>query len=78
MQNASIPTAPKSRSKGAKTTSGTRAESGGYPVSPRTLVTLDFGLFRALRSLGTSRERICSALRISDSDFEYISELAGV
>lgn len=76
MPNASITTAPESRY--AKATSVIGPESAGYPVSPRTLATLDFGLFKALCSLGTSRERICAALLISDSDFEYISELAGV
>ena len=66
MQTTSIRTAPKSRSRGAITMSVKRAEPAGFPVNPRTLATLDFGLFRALCRLGTSRERICAALCISD------------
>jgi len=44
-------------------------------MSAKTLAQLDFGLFRALCKLGTSRERICSALNVSYSDFDYLLQL---
>jgi hypothetical protein len=40
-----------------------------------TLVRLDYGLFTALRKLGTSKERICSALCLSYAEYDYISRL---
>lgn len=46
------------------------------PIDPLTLARLNFGLFNSLRSLGTSRERICVALGLSETDFDYISLLA--
>ena len=46
------------------------------PIDPLTLARLNFGLFSSLRSLGTSRERICAALGLSATDFDYISMLA--
>jgi len=53
-------------------------EPGGQlqPINPLTLATLDFGLFRSLRKLGTERERICDALGLSADDFDYIAGLA--
>jgi hypothetical protein len=50
-------------------------EDPGYVMDPQTLAYLNFGLFRTLRKLGTSPERICSALNISYSDFDYLLEL---
>ena len=78
MQTTSTRIAPQSRSGSAKKAYATRSKPAGYPVNPMTLARLDFGLFRTLRSLGTPRERICSTLRISDSDFDYISGLTSV
>lgn len=49
----------------------------GYTINPQTLIQLDFGLFQSLCRLGTSRERICSALNISYGDFDYLRELSG-
>jgi len=46
------------------------------PIDPLTLARLNFGLFNSLRSLGTSRDRICAALGLSPSDYDYISTLA--
>ncbi len=44
-------------------------------IAPHTLAHLNLGLFRYLRKLGTSRERICAALGLSHSDYEYICRL---
>jgi hypothetical protein len=45
------------------------------PIDPMTLARLDYGLFLALRRMGTSRERICSALCLSYAEYDYISGL---
>jgi hypothetical protein len=47
----------------------------GHMINPKTLAHLDFGLFRTLCRLGTSRERICSALNVSYGDFDYLLQL---
>lgn len=78
MQTNSIRTAPQPRSQGNGRKMLKKSKTAGFPVSPKTLATLDFGLFRALCRLGTPRDRICSALCISHSDFEHISKLASV
>ena len=44
-------------------------------ISPRILARLDTGLFECLRKLGTSRQRICSALCLSDAEYEEIVKL---
>jgi hypothetical protein len=44
-------------------------------IDPVTLARLDYGLFLALRRMGTSRERICSALNLSYAEYDYINEL---
>ena len=46
------------------------------PIDPLTLARLNFGLFNSLRRLGTSQERICAALGLSPSEYDYISSLA--
>jgi hypothetical protein len=61
-------------------TGDTRSEYQGKPgpetqIDPMTLVRLDYGLFTALRKLGTSKERICSALCLSYAEYDYISRL---
>jgi hypothetical protein len=53
-------------------------EDPGHMMSPKTLAHLDFGLFRTLCKLGTSRERICSALNVSYSDFDYLLQLTAI
>ena len=50
-------------------------EDSGYVMDPLRLAYLNFGLFGTLCKLGTSRERICSALILSYSDFDYLLEL---
>ena len=45
-------------------------ESG---IDPMTLARLDIGLLRCLRNIGTSRQRICSALCLSYAEYDYIS-----
>lgn len=44
-------------------------------IDPVTLARLDYGLFLALRRMGTSKERICSALNLSYAEYDYIDEL---
>ena len=44
-------------------------------IDPITLARLDYGLFLALRRMGTSKERICSALNLSYAEYDYIDEL---
>jgi hypothetical protein len=78
MQTNSIPKASQPKSKGAQKANVKWSTRAGHSVNPMTLTTLDFGLFRSLCSLGTNSERICAALCISQSDFEYISNLSGV
>lgn len=41
-------------------------------IDPMTLLMLNFCLFRSLYSMGTSREKICSAMRLNDDEFDYI------
>ena len=78
MQTNSIRTTPQPRSQGNGTKMLEQSKTAMFPVSPKTLATLDFGLFRALCRLGTSRDRICAALCISYADFEHISKLTRV
>ena len=44
-------------------------------IDPLTLANLDFGLFRTLRKLGTSRERVCSALCLSYAEYDFVATL---
>jgi hypothetical protein len=55
-------------------TGGTEA-AAGPAIDPMTLARLDYGLFLALRRMGTSRERICSALNLSYAEYDYIDDL---
>jgi hypothetical protein len=76
MQAISSPTTSYPMPHNAQEATATRATSNGHAVNPMTLARLDLGLFRALNRLGTSSERICSALCISHADFEYIRNLS--
>jgi hypothetical protein len=52
------------------------ADTAARPkIDPMTLARLDYGLFLALRRMGTSRERICSALNLSYAEYDYIDDL---
>ena len=42
-------------------------------IDPMTLASLDIGLYEALEKIGTSRQRICSALWLSYAEYDYIS-----
>ena len=54
----------------------TRIKSVQQPaIDPRVLLGVDASLFRCLRKLGTSRERICAALLLSYDEYDYVSEL---
>lgn len=44
-------------------------------VDPMILAKLDTGLLECLRKLGTSRQRICSALCLSYAEYDEIVEL---
>ena len=52
----------------------------GYicPMAPLRLAQLNLGLLGSLFSLGTSRERICEAMLLSDEEYDYVTELAGL
>jgi hypothetical protein len=41
-------------------------------IDPMTLVTLNYGLFRSLYAMGTSREQICAAMLLNADEFDYI------
>lgn len=41
-------------------------------VDSQTLERLDIGLFRALHKLGTSKQRICSALWLSYAEYDQL------
>ena len=45
---------------------------GDIGIDQMTLAGVDLGLFRCLRKLGTSRQRICSALCLSYAEYDYI------
>lgn len=51
------------------------SEDPGHSMSPKALAKLDFRMFQSLCSLGTSRERICAVLNISNNDFDYLLAL---
>lgn len=44
-------------------------------IDRMTLARLDLGLFRALRKLGTPKQRICSALCLSYAEYDEILKL---
>jgi hypothetical protein len=50
-----------------------QAASQSERVDPKVLLSTDMGLFHCLRKLGTSRERVCSALQISNEEYDYIA-----
>lgn len=50
-------------------------DSGSRAIDPRVLLSVDASLFRCLRKLGTSRERICAALLLSYDEYDYVCEL---
>jgi hypothetical protein len=52
--------------------SGTGTEA---QIDTVTLARLDYGLFLALRRMGTSKERICSALCLSYAEYDYIDAM---
>ncbi len=58
---------------GAFTAAGTA--SGQSAINPVLLARLDMGLFKCLRKLGTPRQRICSALCLSYTEYDEIVEL---
>ena len=42
-------------------------------IDPMILARLDIGLFRCLQNLGTSKQRICSALCLSYAEYDCVS-----
>ena len=51
-------------------------QSRDYSIDPVTLAYIDYGLFKSLRKLGVSRERICSALSIAHQDYDFLHRLS--
>ena len=45
-------------------------------IRAKTLARVNFGLFRELVNLGTSRERICATLCLKNSEYEYLANLS--
>ncbi len=45
------------------------------PMDPLALASLDFGLFRTLHSMGTSRERICFTMCLDETQYDYLAGL---
>ena len=43
-------------------------------IDPINLAMMDTVLFKCLKNIGTSKERICSALCLSYAEYDYISE----
>ena len=76
MQTMTTPAATKTGYTGvASDTLRTNAEPD-HTINPQKLVTLDFGMFQSLCRLGTSKERICSALNISSADYDYLQAVS--
>jgi hypothetical protein len=46
----------------------------GTVIDPMTLAMVDIVLFKCLKNIGTSKERVCSALCLSYAEYDYISE----
>jgi hypothetical protein len=44
-------------------------------MDPLALASLDFGLFRTLHSMGTSRERICLTMCLNEIQYDYLAGL---
>jgi len=42
-------------------------------IDPMILARLDIGLFRCLQNLGTSKQRICSALCLSYTEYDCVA-----
>jgi hypothetical protein len=76
MQTMISPTVQHIESAGAQLYRSRVCADPGYTIDQQTLINMDFGLFQSLCTLGTSRERICSALNISYDDFGYLTGLA--
>jgi hypothetical protein len=51
----------------------TRSTSQSTGVDHKVLPSIDVGLFCCLRKLGTPRDRVCSALQISNEEYDYIA-----
>ena len=66
---------PAAASANAKARAAKSTQNACPPIDPVTLARLDYGLFLALRRMGTSRERICSALCLSYAEYDYIAGL---
>jgi hypothetical protein len=54
-----------------------QAEPGKFnaAIDPKILARLDTGLLKCLLKLGTPRQRICSALCLSYSEYDEVVEL---
>ncbi len=78
MQSNNTPTAFHAGTTTLQNTGGSHAAKPAHEISLFKLAQLDLGLFVALCKLGTSAERIRTVLRLSRSDFDYLSGLAGI
>ena len=49
--------------------------AGKAGIDPEVLAQTDLGLFRSLRKIGASRDRICSSLFLSYAEYEDILKI---
>lgn len=77
MQSITIPAALETGYTGATPNTLRSSAESVHTIHPQKLINLDFGMFQSLCRLGTSRERICSALNISNADYDYLRGLSG-
>jgi len=56
-----------------KTIGATTITREASSIDHTTLARLDIGLFRYLCNLGTSKQRVCSALCLTHAEYDYIS-----
>ncbi len=54
-----------------------RASQSAQAICPDILLHLNVSVFRQLRKLGTSRERICAVLAISREEYDYVDGMLG-
>lgn len=53
-----------------------RRDENEPTISSLTLAHLNLGVFRQLRKLGTSKQRICTTLNLTPLEYDYICTLA--
>ncbi len=52
------------------------AQRSAAAICPEILLHLNVSVFRQLRSLHTSKSRICAVLNLSSAEYDYVDTLA--